>query len=255
MSAEASRARRSTRRSRRSSGGCPRRAAGCTSAAEPQRIQMDSMWAGNIARASRGRCSASVPPIAEPVDSHPTPRTSPRGPRVRRSAPSRPSTTSTCRRARLADVPDRPQRRREVDAARLHLRPPPRRRGAGRRRGARGDALDGASPNVRRSRTVFQTTPPLAHLDVLGNAMVGCHPWTRAGFVEAMLRVPWQRGEERRIEEDAHGALGARGPRRPRGRPAGSLPLGQLRLLAVARRSRSARASCCSTSPRRAAQR
>ena len=93
-----------------------------------------------------------------------------------------------------------------------------RRRGAGRRRGARGDPLDGASPDVRRSRDRVPDDPPLAHLDVLGNAMVGCHPWTRTGFVEAMLRVPWQRGEERRIEEEAHGAL-ALGPRRPRGRP------------------------------------
>jgi branched-chain amino acid transport system ATP-binding protein len=83
--------------------------------------------------------------------------------------------------------------------------------------------------------TVFQTTPPLAHLDVLGNAMVGCHPWTRAGFVEAMLRMPWERREERRIEEEAYGALALVGLADRTTVPAGSLPLGQLRLLAVAR--------------------
>jgi branched-chain amino acid transport system ATP-binding protein len=83
--------------------------------------------------------------------------------------------------------------------------------------------------------TVFQTTPPLAHLDVLGNAMVGCHPWTRAGFVEAMLRAPWERREERRIEEEAYGALALVGLADRTTVPAGSLPLGQLRLLAVAR--------------------
>jgi branched-chain amino acid transport system ATP-binding protein len=83
--------------------------------------------------------------------------------------------------------------------------------------------------------TVFQTTPPLAHLDVLGNAMVGCHPWTRAGFMEGMLRVPWERGEERRIAEEAHGALELVGLADRAAVPAGALPLGQLRLLAVAR--------------------
>ena len=83
--------------------------------------------------------------------------------------------------------------------------------------------------------TVFQTTRPLEHLDVLGNAMVGCHPWTRAGFLEAMIRAPWQRREERLIEEEAHAALELVGLADRAAVDAGSLPLGQLRLLAVAR--------------------
>jgi branched-chain amino acid transport system ATP-binding protein len=83
--------------------------------------------------------------------------------------------------------------------------------------------------------TVFQTSRPLEHLDVLSNAMVGCHPWTRAGFVEAMLRAPWQRREERRIEEEALNALELVGLADRADVGAGSLPLGQLRLLAVAR--------------------
>ena len=82
---------------------------------------------------------------------------------------------------------------------------------------------------------VFQTTRPLADLDVLGNAMVGCHAWTRAGFAEAMLRAPWQRREERRIEEEAYGALELVGLADRADVRAGALPLGQLRLLAVAR--------------------
>ena len=82
---------------------------------------------------------------------------------------------------------------------------------------------------------VFQTTRPLENLDVLGNAMVGCHQWTRAGFVEAMLRPPWQRREERRIEEEAVRALELVGLADRADAMAGSLPLGQLRLLAVAR--------------------
>ncbi|HEU5263562.1 MAG TPA: ABC transporter ATP-binding protein [Gaiellaceae bacterium] len=83
--------------------------------------------------------------------------------------------------------------------------------------------------------TVFQTTRPLEHLDVLANAMVGCHRWTRAGFVEAMLRVPWQRREEKQIEEQAYHGLELVGLADRADAPAGSLPLGQLRLLAVAR--------------------
>ena len=83
--------------------------------------------------------------------------------------------------------------------------------------------------------TVFQTSRPLEQLDVLGNAMVGCHTWTRAGMVEAMLRAPWQRREERRIEEQAYEALELVGLRDQATAPAGSLPLGQLRLLSVAR--------------------
>ncbi|HEY6112632.1 MAG TPA: ABC transporter ATP-binding protein [Gaiellaceae bacterium] len=82
---------------------------------------------------------------------------------------------------------------------------------------------------------VFQTTRPLEHLDVLGNAMVGCHTWTRSGFVESMVRVPWQRREERRIEEQAYEALELVGLADRAEAPAGSLPLGQLRLLAVSR--------------------
>jgi branched-chain amino acid transport system ATP-binding protein len=82
---------------------------------------------------------------------------------------------------------------------------------------------------------VFQTTRPLEHVDVLGNAMVGCHPWTRAGFVESMLRVPWQRREEQRIEEAALQALELVGLADRANVMAGSLPLGQLRLLSVAR--------------------
>jgi branched-chain amino acid transport system ATP-binding protein len=83
--------------------------------------------------------------------------------------------------------------------------------------------------------TVFQTTRPLEHLDVLENAMVGCHAWTRAGFLETMLRAPWQRREERRIEEEGYRALELVGLADRADAPAGSLPLGQLRLLAVAR--------------------
>ena len=83
--------------------------------------------------------------------------------------------------------------------------------------------------------TVFQTTRPLEHLDVWSNAMVGCHAWSRTGFLEAMVRPPWQWREERAIEEEAYRALELVGLAERTDAPAASLPLGQLRLLAVAR--------------------
>ena len=83
--------------------------------------------------------------------------------------------------------------------------------------------------------TVFQTSRAIGSLDVLGNAMVGCHRWTRTGIVEGMLRPPWQWREEQRARTEAHDALALVGLADRAHVPAASLPLGQLRLLAVAR--------------------
>ena len=94
-------------------------------------------------------------------------------------------------------------------------------------------------PPHRRARhglaTVFQTTRPLAELDVLGNAAVGAHVRSRTGFVENMLRPPWQWREQRRVREEAHEALTVIGLDGRADDPAAVLPLGQLRLLAIAR--------------------
>jgi branched-chain amino acid transport system ATP-binding protein len=83
--------------------------------------------------------------------------------------------------------------------------------------------------------TVFQTTRPLADLDVLGNAAVGAHVRSRTGFVESMLRPPWQWREQQRVREAAHESLTVVGLDQRAGDPAAVLPLGQLRLLAIAR--------------------
>ena len=45
------------------------------------------------------------------------------------------------------------------------------------------------------------------HVDVLESTMIGCHAWTRTGFLEGILRPPWQWREERRIREEALRAL------------------------------------------------
>ena len=83
--------------------------------------------------------------------------------------------------------------------------------------------------------TVFQTARPVAGLDVLGNAMVGCHAWTRHGFVTGILRPPSQRREEREIRDAAEEALELVGLAPLARRSATTLPFGQLRLLAIAR--------------------
>ena len=94
-------------------------------------------------------------------------------------------------------------------------------------------------PPHRRARhglaTVFQTTRPLAELDVLDNAAVGTHVRSRTGFVENMLRPPWQWREQRRVREEAREALAVIGLDGRADDPAAVLPLGQLRLLAIAR--------------------
>jgi branched-chain amino acid transport system ATP-binding protein len=94
-------------------------------------------------------------------------------------------------------------------------------------------------PPHRRARhglaTVFQTTRPLAELDVLDNAAVGAHVRSRTGFVENMLRPPWQWREQHRVRDEAHEALAVIGLDERASDPAAVLPLGQLRLLAIAR--------------------
>ena len=94
-------------------------------------------------------------------------------------------------------------------------------------------------PPHRRARhglaTVFQTTRPLAELDVLDNAAVGAHVRSRTGYVESMLRPPWQWREQQRVREEAREALAVIGLEDRAAHPAAVLPLGQLRLLAIAR--------------------
>ena len=93
-------------------------------------------------------------------------------------------------------------------------------------------------PAYRRARaglgTVFQVARA-AHVDVLTSAMIGAHAWTRSGFLAGVLRPPWQWREERRIRAEAMGALELVGLADRAADRADALPLGQLRLLSVAR--------------------
>jgi branched-chain amino acid transport system ATP-binding protein len=103
--------------------------------------------------------------------------------------------------------------------------------------------LDGTDvsgwPAHRRARaglaTVFQTTTAVTQLDVWSNAMIGCHAWTKTDFLAAIARPPRQWREEREIREEAWRTLGLVGLADRALQRADALPLGQLRLVAVAR--------------------
>ncbi|MDQ3992199.1 MAG: ABC transporter ATP-binding protein [Actinomycetota bacterium] len=100
-----------------------------------------------------------------------------------------------------------------------------------------GQDVAGWSPHKRARAglaTVFQVMRA-PHLDVLSATMIGCHAWTRTGFVSGILRPPWQWREERRIREEAWRALELVGLAHRARDTADALPLGQLRLLSVAR--------------------
>jgi branched-chain amino acid transport system ATP-binding protein len=83
--------------------------------------------------------------------------------------------------------------------------------------------------------TVFQVMRAPQEMDVWSAVMVGCHAWTRTGFLEGILRPPWQWREERAVREESWRALEEVGLADRALDPADALPLGQLRLLAVAR--------------------
>jgi branched-chain amino acid transport system ATP-binding protein len=101
--------------------------------------------------------------------------------------------------------------------------------------GARIDRL----PPHRRARSgiavVFQGARVFAGMTVLENVMVGAHAGTRAGFWSAVTRLPRHHREERSIAEYAHECLARTGLLDWANRPAEALPLGQQRIVQVAR--------------------
>ncbi|MFL6126178.1 ABC transporter ATP-binding protein [Actinophytocola sp.] len=101
--------------------------------------------------------------------------------------------------------------------------------------GARIDRL----PPQRRARAgiavVFQGARVFAGMTVLENVMVGAHASTGAGFVSAVTRLGRHRRDERAIVDSARECLARTGLLDWADRPAEALPLGQQRVLQVAR--------------------
>jgi branched-chain amino acid transport system ATP-binding protein len=84
------------------------------------------------------------------------------------------------------------------------------------------------------SRT-FQNVEVFGRMTVLENIMVGRHIQSRAGIISTGLKLPWMRKEERRIQNGAKDYLDFVGLVHKRGEFAGNLPLGEQRLLEIAR--------------------
>lgn len=84
------------------------------------------------------------------------------------------------------------------------------------------------------SRT-FQITQVFKEMTVAENVMTGGHRLGRTGFLSAAVRLPGVRREEAESAERARGLLKEVGLEGKAGAPGGSLPLGQQRLLEIAR--------------------
>jgi branched-chain amino acid transport system ATP-binding protein len=104
-------------------------------------------------------------------------------------------------------------------------------------------ALDGVSIDGRKSREVarlgvsrtFQNVEIFGRMTVLENVMVGRHIQSRAGIISTGLRLFRMRQEERQIRESAMEYLQFVGLENRAMELAGNLPLGEQKLLEVAR--------------------
>ena len=84
------------------------------------------------------------------------------------------------------------------------------------------------------SRT-FQNVEVFGRMTVLENVMVGRHIQSRAGIISTGLKLPWMRREERRIQNGARDYLDFVGLAHKETELAGNLPLGEQKLLEMAR--------------------
>ncbi len=81
----------------------------------------------------------------------------------------------------------------------------------------------------------FQNLVVFSEMTVAENVMVGCHRWTRTGLLAAALALPVAIREDRAVSDAALDALALVGIRDRAHDPARDLPVGQQRLLEIAR--------------------
>ena len=101
-----------------------------------------------------------------------------------------------------------------------------------------GSPITGLKPHDVAARGVartFQTVELFSSLTVLENVMVGCHLKSRKGLISSALHLPGVGKEEDEIRDRAFHFLDLVGLARQAQHPAGSLPLGEQKLLEVAR--------------------
>ena len=101
-----------------------------------------------------------------------------------------------------------------------------------------GTRVDRLPPHRRAAAgiaVVFQGARVFTGMTVLENVMVGAHAGTRTGFGSAIARLPRHRREDREIRARAEECLARTGLVDWAERDAGALPLGQQRVVQVAR--------------------
>jgi branched-chain amino acid transport system ATP-binding protein len=102
----------------------------------------------------------------------------------------------------------------------------------------KGEELIGLPPHVRAikglSRT-FQIVRPFAEMSVLENVMVGCDMRTVSGLFSAAFRLPRCLRDERKVRQKAMEELEFVGLAGRANEPATSLPMGEQRVMEIAR--------------------
>ncbi len=102
----------------------------------------------------------------------------------------------------------------------------------------KGKVINGEKPHLIAKRGIsrtFQTVELFGNMTVLENVMVGRHIRTRMGLLRSGLRLPGVKREERNILEKAREKLSTVGLGHKANEPASGLPLGEQKLLEVAR--------------------
>ncbi len=102
----------------------------------------------------------------------------------------------------------------------------------------RGEDIAGLPAHVVASKGVartFQLEELFSSMTVLENAMTGCHSRSRSGIFACGASFPSARREEKRIREDATESLAMVGLEERAFEPVSKLPLGERKLVGVAR--------------------
>ena len=102
----------------------------------------------------------------------------------------------------------------------------------------KGEVINACPPHVRAKKGIFRTFQNIrifAEMTALENVMVGCHLSTGTGLLSAALRLPGCRADEKLARERAMRELVLVGLGDRAHLPAGSLAMGEQRLLEIAR--------------------
>jgi branched-chain amino acid transport system ATP-binding protein len=102
----------------------------------------------------------------------------------------------------------------------------------------KGEELNPYPPHVRARKGIsrtFQVIRPFAEMTVLENVMVGCHLRTRTGLFSAAFRLACCREDEHKARERAREELTFVGLDNRADQLAGSLAMGEQRLMEIAR--------------------